>query len=87
MFDYPPFPTVGFLVKLLLHIVYPRQMSALLPSLLPSPDFGEKREKVRASLERTLMKQLPKMIPKGSTLRVFGSSSNGFGNDGADLDM
>ncbi|CAN0356357.1 unnamed protein product, partial [Ectocarpus sp. 6 AP-2014] len=63
------------------------QMSALLPTLLPSPDFGEKREKVRASLERTLMKQLPKMIPKGSTLRVFGSSSNGFGNDGADLDM
>lgn len=63
------------------------QMSALLPHLLPSADFGDKRERVRASLERGLMKQLPKMIPKGSTLRVFGSSSNGFGNDGADLDM
>ena len=63
------------------------QMSALLPTLLPSPDFGEKRERVRGSLERTLMKQLPQMIPAGSTLRVFGSSSNGFGHDGADLDM
>ncbi|CAM9391220.1 unnamed protein product [Pylaiella littoralis] len=63
------------------------QMSALLPQLLPSADFEDKRERVRVSLERSLMKQLPEMIPKGSTLRVFGSSINGFGNDGADLDM
>lgn len=62
-------------------------MAALLPSLLPSPEFGDKREHVRATLERNLMRQLPDMIPRGSTLRVFGSSSNGFGNDGADLDM
>lgn len=62
-------------------------MGALFPTLLPSADFADKRERVRASLERTLKKQLPQMIPEGTALRVFGSSSNGFGNDDADLDM
>lgn len=85
MRDPPPAPAVPRVSNPCRH---PRtQMGALLPSLLPSPEFGDKRERVRATLERNLMRQLPEMIPRGSTLRVFGSSSNGFGNDGADLDM
>lgn len=62
------------------------QTRALLPRLLPSRDFIDKRDRVRARLEKMLIKQLPQ-IPHGSTLRVFGSSANGFGSDEADLDM
>ncbi|CAN0462202.1 unnamed protein product, partial [Laminaria digitata] len=62
------------------------QTRALLPRLLPSPDFVERRDRVRARLEKMLVKQLPQ-IPHGSKLRVFGSSDNGFGSDEADLDM
>ena len=64
------------------------QMNALLPRILPSVDFSEERERVRARLEHVLLMQLPEtMFPRGSALRVFGSSSNGFGNDSSDLDM
>ncbi|CAN0346990.1 unnamed protein product [Ascophyllum nodosum] len=64
------------------------QMNALLPRILPSVDFSEERERVRARLEHVLLTHLPEtMFPRGSALRIFGSSGNGFGNDGADLNM
>ena len=71
------------------HKYYPTaQMNALLPRIFPSVDFSEERERVRARLEHVLLTHLPEtMFPRGSALRIFGSSGNGFGNDGADLNM
>ncbi|CAM9353204.1 unnamed protein product, partial [Sphacelaria rigidula] len=62
------------------------QVERLTPKLLPKTSFGTQREAVRARLEKVLMRQVPR-IPRGSTLRVFGSTANGFGMDNADLDM
>lgn len=62
------------------------QVESLAPRLQPSKGFFEKRDRVRSRLEQVLIQQVPQ-IPRGSTLRVFGSTSNGFGTDNADLDM
>lgn len=68
------------------HALYSSKVERLTPKLLPKAAFATQRETVRGRLEKVLMRQVPQ-IPRGSTLRVFGSSANGFGMDNADLDM
>ena len=57
----------------------------VLPSLLPSKDFKELRAAVRARIEALL--QQSGIIHPESTVAMYGSSCNNFGNDSADLDM
>ncbi|CAM9446752.1 unnamed protein product [Discosporangium mesarthrocarpum] len=61
------------------------QMEDVLPGLMPSSGFANIREGVRAKLEQFLLREVD--LPTGSTLRIFGSSASGFGNDTSDLDM
>ena len=79
-----------------------RQLAALLPSLLPSELFLPSREALRKACEAAVLAGLGPRgslclvdggagalteLPDGSGLYMFGSSRNGFGSDGADLDM
>jgi len=57
----------------------------LLPSIVPSDQFYVTREHIRACLERVLLAS--PFIPKGTSLAVFGSSSNSFGSHWSGLDM
>jgi len=62
-----------------------QEIEELLPSLLPSEDFAEKREALRARLENLLVESGG--VPPGSRLIIFGSSANNFGRDTSDMDM
>lgn len=77
-----------------------KSMELLLPSLIPSLDFDERREGVRYGLEKIVLSSLQtgflgdnntltplSVVPKGCSLHLFGSSINGFGADSSDLDM
>ena len=80
-----------------------RSMHQLLPSLLPSETFAPQREELVKHLEAIVLEGLGAsnatalggpgalrpltQLPKGASLKVFGSSANGFGSDHADLDM
>jgi len=79
-----------------------QSMHSLLPKLLPTPDFDARREGVRYGLEKIILSSLQQtggffgdnksltplsVVPAGCSLHLFGSSRNGFGADGSDLDM
>eukprot|EP01031_Cornospumella_fuschlensis_P025581 gene25581-30890_t len=53
--------------------------------LLPPASFSDAREKMRYELEGALRKQPG--FPQAGRLLLYGSSSNNFGNEDADLDM
>jgi hypothetical protein len=59
-------------------------VGALLPSLLPRPDFEAVRESAAAKLQLALLTE--GAIPLGTQVALFGSSHNSFGSEGADLD-
>jgi len=56
--------------------------------LAPKDEFFKKRELLKRYLEDSIVSQneVPE-IPKGTVIKIFGSSSNGFGLDCSDLDM
>jgi len=60
-------------------------ISSLMPTLLPQPDFHTKRESARLRIENALRGS--GVVPSTTQIVLYGSSSNNFGSDGADLDM
>lgn len=62
-----------------------REMDAKLATLFPSNDFWTQRDEVRMRLLSWLTRS--GAISGSVTLEIFGSSKNGFGSNGADLDM
>jgi hypothetical protein len=62
-----------------------REMEAKLATLFPSNDFWTQRDEVRMRLLSWLSRS--GAISGTLTLEIFGSSKNGFGSNGADLDM
>ncbi|CAM9334675.1 unnamed protein product [Chrysoparadoxa australica] len=62
------------------------QVEAVMPHLLPGPEFHTRRESVRAALLDIIVGQGHE-VPAGTRLEIFGSSRNGFGSASADLDM
>ena len=51
--------------------------------LMPNADFATDREDLMCRLH-SILQELP--LPVGE-LQMFGSSANGFGNDGSDVDI
>jgi hypothetical protein len=62
-----------------------REMEAKLATLFPSNDFWTRRDEIRMRLLSWLSRS--GAISGNLTLEIFGSSKNGFGSNGADLDM
>lgn len=62
-----------------------KAIQMILPSILPSEGHATKRESVRVRLRDALLGN--SVVPPGTDIGVFGSSTNTFGSDDADLDM
>lgn len=59
-------------------------IDALMPSLLPCPEFERTRESAARKLQLALLTE--NAVPSGTEVALFGSSHNTFGSDGADMD-
>eukprot|EP01038_Epipyxis_sp_PR26KG_P004379 gene4379-6194_t len=60
-----------------------------LQDLLPEKDFYAKRELIKVNLQFSLLSlsQHEHILPPGTEIILYGSSSNTFGSEGCDLDM